>query len=331
MSRKLFITALFFLLGATQACFANVSLSVNPVDGSSGLRFERVPVAGEANKKEIHIRVSSTNGNQYQVFQRILEPIANEKGEPINLQAIETQTLSNSNTSGTLYLQNSDHLSMGDQLLYSSSQNGASDSFMIGYALNKNLINASGNFRGRLVFTVRGMGNTSSDQVTVDVFLQAASSALKVSVKGAHNPNRVTVHGADITERSADFVKFSFSGNLGQEVRIYQETETTPQNETDQELGADVLQIDPQGVSEGLRIQGPTSLGTARTLIYSSNKEEDNFNFYFLINADQGAQQEAGTYKGRVKYVVETDQGKQEFPINIDCEILPVCVWAFVL
>ena len=38
--------------------------------------------------------------------------------------------------------------------------------------------------------------------------------------------------------------------------RIYQEVETTPQNETDQELGADVLQLDAQGQTEGLRIQG---------------------------------------------------------------------------
>ncbi len=64
-------------------------------------------------------------GSRYQVFQRILEPIVNEKGDALNLQAIETQTLTNSNSYGTLYLQNSDHLSMGDQLLYSSSQSGA--------------------------------------------------------------------------------------------------------------------------------------------------------------------------------------------------------------
>ena len=76
------------------------------------------------NKEEIHIRINSTNGSRYQVFQRILEPLMNEKGDALNLQAIETQTLPNSNSSGTLYLQNSDHLSMSDQMLYSSSQAG---------------------------------------------------------------------------------------------------------------------------------------------------------------------------------------------------------------
>ena len=183
MLRGVFFSTVFFLIGLSQACFANVSLSVNPVDGSNSLRFERIPVAGEENKKEIHIRVISTNGNRYQVFQRVLEPIVDEKGDALNLQAMETQTLPNSNSAGTLYLQNSDHLSMSDQLLYSSSQTGASDSFIIGYSLNQNFINAGGKFRGRLVFTVRGMGNGSSDQVTIDVFLETSSS-LKVSVKG---------------------------------------------------------------------------------------------------------------------------------------------------
>lgn len=322
MLRAAIISFLFCLMGLTPLCLANISLSVNPTDGSNSLRFDRMPTAGVENKQEIHLRVSSTNGNQYQVFQRILEPITNEKGETLNLQAIETQTLSNSNSSGTLYLQNSDHLSMGDQLLYSSSPNGQSDSFMIGYSLNQSLINASGILRGRLVFTVRGMGNASSDQVTIDVFLQTSSN-LKISVKGAHDPTRIHIQGSDTSEKTADFVNLSFSGNSGQEIRIYQDIESLPQNETDQELRGDVLQIDPQGQTEGLRVQGPTSLKVGRTLIYSGNKVEDNIDLYFLINADQVQQQEAGVYKGRVKYSVETDQGRQEFPMGIQFDVPP--------
>ncbi len=323
MLRDAFLIALFCLMGLTQASFAAVSLSVNPVDGSNTLRFERTPVAGPENKQEIHIRVSSTDGDRYQVFQRILGPMMNEKGDALNLQAMETQTLSNSNSYGTLYLQNSDHLNMSDQLLYSSSQGGQSDMFTIGYSLNQNLINAGGSFRGRLVFTVRGMGNAASDQVTIDVFLKTSPS-LKVSVKGSHHPTRIHIKDSDTTPKVADSVNISFSGNLGQEIRIYQEVETVPQNETGQELGADVLQLDAQGGTEGLRRGGLSSLGSGRSLIYSSNKDEDNFVIYFLVNADQVQQQDAGIYKGKIKYVVETDQGKQGFPIHVHFDIGPV-------
>ncbi|MBF0570679.1 MAG: hypothetical protein HQL12_02285 [Candidatus Omnitrophica bacterium] len=323
MLRRLTIVILFSLLGLTRACFASVSLSVSPVDGSNGLRFERVPVAGAENKKEIHIRVSSTNGNRYQVFQRILEPIVNEKGDALNLQAIVTQTLPNSNSAGSLYLQNSDHLTMGDQLLYSSSQSGASDSFMIGYALDNNLFNTSGSFRGRIVFTLRGIGNSSSDQVTLDVMLETPSS-LKISVKGAHNLDRIHIKSSDTSDKTADFINVSFSGNSGQEIRIYQETENFLENQTDEGLGVGLLQLDAQGEGEGLRIQGLSSFGFGRTLIYSSNKTEDNFVIYFLVNADQAQNQAAGSYDGKIKYIVETAQGQKEFPINVHCEILPV-------
>jgi hypothetical protein len=321
--RGITITILFYLAGLTQVCFATVNLSVNPVDGSNSLRFESMPVAGVENKQQIHIRISSPNGDRFQVFQRILEPIVNEKGEALNLQAIETQTLSNSNSAGTLYLQNSDHMSMSDQLLYSSSQGGSSDSFIIGYSLDHSLINSGGNFRGRLIFTVRGMGNADSDQVTIDVFLQNITSSLKISVKGAHDPSRLHIKGSDITERSADYVNVSFSGNLGQGIRIYQEVEGLPQNEMDQELGEDVLQLDTEGNSEGLH-GGLGPLRVNKTLIYSSDKDEDNFVIYFLVNTSQIQQQQAGTYMGKIKYIVETDQGNQEFPFDMQIDVPPV-------
>lgn len=324
MLRRLTITILFYLAGLTQVCFATVSLSVNPVDGSNNLRFDKTPVAGMEFKKEIHIRVTSTNGNRFQVFQRFLEPIVNEKGEALNLQAIESQTLSNSNSAGTLYLQNSAPMSMSDQLLYSSSQAGVSDSFIIGYSLDPRLINASGNFRGRLIFTVRGMGNDSSDQVTIDVFLESTTTSLKISVKGAHDPTHLRVKGSDTTQRTADYLNVSFSGNLGQGIRIYQEVEELPQNNMDQELGGDVLQLDTEGNTEGLRNGGLGSLRISRSLIYSSDKNEDSFVIYFLVNSLQVQQQDAGTYLGKINYVVETDQGKQEFPIDIQVNIPPV-------
>jgi hypothetical protein len=324
MLRRVMVLILFGLTGIAPACFANISLSVNPVDGTNSLRFESIAAGSIGNKKEIHIRVNSTNGDRYQVFQRVIEPIMDPKGNALNLQAIEVQTLSNSNSYGTLYLQNSDHLNMSDQLLYSSSQNGQSDSFLIGYSLDHNLITSGGSFRGRIVFTVRGLGNGSNDQSIIDVFLNSSSQGLKLSIKGGHDQNRVHIHGSDTTEQKADFINVSFSGNPGQEIRIYQEVENMPQNETDQELGADVLQLDAEGQTDGLRTQGLSSLGSSKTLIYSSNKAEDNFIIYFLVNADQVQQQDAGSYVGRIKYLVETSQGDQEIPMDIQCDIPPV-------
>lgn len=315
---RVIMTLVFCFMGFSQTVFAAASLSVEPVDGSNSLRFERIPAAAIENKKQIHIRVNS-NGEHYQVFQRLLEPLVNQKGEPLNFQAIQTQTLPNSNSYGTLYLQNSDHLGTGDQLIYSSAQNGVGDSFMIGYVLDRSQV-AAGTYRGRLIFTLRGMG--SIQEVTIDIFLDAGSN-LNVSVKGGHNPIGVRVQSSD-TLQTADFINISFSGNAGQNVRIYQEAETMPQDEMDNPLLPGTLQLQAQGAMDGVRSAGLNPLTTSRTLIYSSNKEEDSFQIDFLVDPDKGQQQEAGTYTGRLKYTVETGQGSQDFPINLQCIITPV-------
>ena len=167
------------------------------------------------------------------------------------------------------------------------------------------------------------MGNDSSDQVTIDVFLQTASS-FKISVKGGHNPRRLHIQGTDVSTKTADFVMVNFSGNPGQEIQVYQDVDTLPQNESDQELGTGVLQLNAQGGTEGLRMNGPNPLKPGRTLIYSGNKSEDSFLLYFMVNADQIQLQDAGTYLGKVKFVVESGQGTQEFPIDLQFDVPPV-------
>ncbi len=325
MIKNIAITFLFCLaVLIPQASFAGLSLSVNPVDGGNILRFERTPIAGAENKKEIRIHISSTNGSRYQVFQRILEPIINDKGEALNLQAVSVQTLPNSNSTGTLYQQNASPLYMSDQLLYSSDANGDSDAFVIGYNVNQALMNVSGNLRGRPVFTVHGEGNASGDQATIDVYLEKASSGLTVSIKGGHNPTRLHVRGTDTTTKTADFLNVSFSGNLGQEVRIYQTVETAPTNEMDENLDSAVLALDPEGSTDGLHLALSSPLSINRTLVYSSSRNEDSFAIYFLVNAVQVQAQDAGSYNGRVRYIVETSQGRQEFPIDIQCDIPPI-------
>ena len=321
IKRFIFTISCFFLLMIT-AAWADINLSVTPADGGNSIRFETVNAGNLGYKEEVHVRINSTSG-KYQVFERILQPIVNENGEILNLQAISVQALSGSNSNGTLYLQNEDHLTMGEQLLYSSSQNGSSDAFIIGYALNRSLINTSGTFRGRLLFSVRGLGNSGSDELAVDVLLHIVSN-FKLTIAGDHTPNAINIKSTDLTEKAADHVNFSFSGNSGEQIRIYQELDSVPQNEMNQPLASGALQLDAAGNGEDLKIGGISSLGPQRTLIYSGNKDADNFQIYFLVDANQIASQAAGNYTGKIRYVVETDHSRQEIPLNIQCSVSPV-------
>ena len=322
--RKLFITAITVsLLFFGNSAFAALSLSVSPADGSSSLRFDRI-TQGQENIKQIRVRVTSTGRNRYQIFQRVQQPIVNEKGESLNFQAIQAVTMNNSNSAGTLYLQNADRLSQGDQLLYTSSQGGDSDSFVISYVVDPTAMGAAGRFFGQILFTVRSMTDASQEQAFVNISLESVSN-WNVSVSGGRTPGQVRIKDSDVAEKTADFVKISFSGNLGQEVRIYQEFNALPQNTMAEEILPDAFRFLVAGETEqNVRVSGAVPMGRTRTLIYTGKSQEDSLRVYFLANPDKIQEANAGTYTGKVKYIVETDKGPEEFLIDLECDIQPV-------
>jgi len=315
------IAVFFFCVLYAPCSFAALSLSVNPEDGSNSLRLEQ-PL-GVQKTKQIRVRITSTDGKHYQVFQRLLEPIVNEKGESLDMQAIQTATISNSNASGTLYTQNVDRLSMGDQLLYSSGQGGESDGFTVAYSVQPGYPKAAGNFMGRLIFTVRSSEEPSQGQAEVNIYLQSTSQ-WKADVQGGRSATLVRVNDTDTTEQTADFVKISFAGNSGGEVRIYQELSVVPQNADGQEFQPEGLLFYGSGRTDGLRAQTPAALEANRQLLYSGHNPEDNFLVYYLMDPRLVSLQEPGEYGGKLKYTVETDKGPQEYSIDLQCRIQPV-------
>ncbi|MBF0122830.1 MAG: hypothetical protein HQL21_05420 [Candidatus Omnitrophica bacterium] len=322
--RKLYTSALVFIfLFFGNAAFADLTLSVSPADGSSSLRFDRI-IQGQDNRKEIRVRVTSTGGNRYQVFQRIQDPIVNGKGEGLNFQALQSVTMNNSNAAGTLYLQNADRMNQADQLLYTSSQNGDSDSFLISYVVDPANMGATGRFFGKILFTVRSMSDSSQEQAFVNISLESISN-WKASVSGGRTPGQIRIKDSDVAETSADFVKISFSGNVGEEIRIYQEFNDLPQSATAEEIMADALRFLVAGETEqNVRISGAVPVKRARTLIYAGKSPEDSLKVYFLVNPDKIQEANAGTYKGKIKYIIETNKGPEDFLIDLECDIQPV-------
>jgi hypothetical protein len=317
---KYIIIFLCIFFGAEAPSIAAVNLNVMPSDGSPDLRFGHI-FTGIENNKQIRVRIISTDGKPYQVFQRIQGPLLNEKGESLNLQAIKTVTLGNSNASGTLYMQNTQEVSYGDQLVYSSGRGGESDSFMIGYSVMPDMLNSSGTFSSKLVFTARSTGDAAQDQAFVTISLESASN-WKASVTGGHAQEDVRVREDDTTEKTADFVKIAFSGNAGSEVRIYQSVDALPQDTTGQEIQSDTLRYTVAGESaENIPVQGRTGLGRTRTLIYSSQKPEENLQVYFMVDPDMVQHTDAGSYSGKVRYSIETDKERVDYVVGLTCQI----------
>ncbi len=319
MFRILTVAVFVLCAGAAQAA----SLAVTATDGSGSLRLGRV-ISGLANNQELRLRVSNDDGNRYQVFQQVIEPIVNERGERLDLQVIECASLSSSNAAGTLYLQNADNLSFSEQLVYTSGQNGESDSFRIAYAVRPDLLNTSGIFSGKIVFTLRPIAGGAPTQVFVNVSLESTAD-WKVMVSGGHMPERVIVRDSGATASLEDAVKVTFSGNMGQQVQVYQEVEFLPQGEDGREIGADVVRFVADGkVLEALRVRDPQPLKKDRVLVYSSQEQQDDFAVYFSMAKELAELEEAGVYMGRVKYIVVANDKESVFQVDLQVHIQPV-------
>jgi hypothetical protein len=248
--------------------------------------------------------------------------LTNQQGQSVNLQAIEAQTLPNSNASGTLYMQNAAPLNYGEQLIYTSANAGESDSFIVGYVLRPELLNAQGDFIGKLIFSARSMQEGVESQGLVDVFLKS-KSAWKSSVEGGHSLKQIRVTDTD-GDKNADFIKASFSGNPGQDVRIYQEFEQVPVNEAGQEFDLNALQMNMTGNTAGLKNRGLSRVEPVRSLIYTGHTPEDTFIVSFLMDRDKIPGHAPGLYRGKLKYIVETDSGREEFPIDVQLKVQAV-------
>ena len=318
---KILLT-LFFVVSMVYSSMAAVTLNVTPLDGSNSLRLENVSV-GLANRKEIRIQVISTDGNRYQIFQRLLEPLVNEKGIALNSLAIETAAYNNTNLSGTLYMQNPERIGLSEQHLYTSGQSGEGDSFIVGYAVRPDQINEGGRFTGRLAFVVRAVGNASQDQFILNVELESPVVQL-VKVSGSRADKSISIKDTDSTKNITDFVKISFTGNNG-DIKIYQEFSSWPRNISGNELNADLLQFQVIG-SSTIHDHAPAVASLKRVLIYNGSGKDDEAAVYWLMDAEKVSTQDAGTYNGIVKYIIESALGTQEFTIDLECVVQPVFI-----
>lgn len=323
MRRRSIVIVLFFtILFFTRSVSAAVSLSISPVSGSNSLRFGRL-LASEENNIEVRIRITSTDNEQYQVYQRMNEPLTNERGQMASAETLKSYSLMGSNSSGALYLENMDSVSSAQQLIYSSSTSGASDSFTVVYVADGSKLGSSGNYFGKIAFSVRSAGGGSQENAYLNVFIDSFGE-VKASIEESNGRSYIQLESGDELNKEK-YLKVSFSGNPGAPIRIYQETVLFPSDELFNDINSDVVKYFSSGEPKGdLAQQIPTDIDRKKTLIYSSKEAEDSFFVNFLIDETNIDEQKAGVYKGKIQYSVESESISREFSFDIEVEIKPV-------
>jgi len=151
--------------------WAESGISVSPYEGGIDLNFGRVSSSTTVTK-EVKVRITSNLGKQYQVFQRLEGGLVNERGVILNPSAVVFSTLRGSNSTGSLYQEEPVGLSYNDQLLYVSNFQGDSDSFFVVYTFRGERLNAYGQFLGKIVYTLRPLGEGEEKIAILNVYLK---------------------------------------------------------------------------------------------------------------------------------------------------------------
>ena len=319
---SIFMVASLFLLAIfCSQSEATLNLDVSPVRGGSSLRFGRVDVASAENR-EVRIRVTSDEGNQYQIFQSMIQPLTNEKGEFLHASALETYAITGSNSLGSLYLQQITTMKSVDDLLYSSNATGESDSLTMVYAINPAEVDMSGRFSGKILYTLRPVSGGSQKQGYLDVFLEI-SQDFKIQTQASSGLDTVRLNPKNPKDAEG-YLNISFSGNVGEKINVYQELDRLPTNDAGQEIGKDVLRFSVSGSKEGDSPYATPTDFTKRMMIYSSQKASDDLVVHFLFNEEALAGQKAGVYRGQIKYIFEKPSGLQTVFLNVEITVEPV-------
>jgi len=302
--------------------YAAFNISATPYEGGVSLRFGRVDASSLINK-EVKIRVTSTEALQYQVFQRILEPFVNEKGQDLNMEAITSYTLVNSNSSGTLYQERPDILRYSDQLLYTSSSAGESDSFIVVYTIDGKKLDTPGRFMGKILYTLRPIGGGQEENVFLDVYIDASAQFQIDTVTSDRRRNELSLSTRTQKEMQG-YVKFSFKNNVGK-IKVYQIIDEFPCNEYSERIDSSSLRFFTSGGKNGeLFYTSPVFLERKKLLIYTSTEAEDTFFVNFLMDRERIEEQKAGIYRGKVEYLIERADYSEVFPVNLRVEVTPI-------
>ncbi len=317
---RVFYFSIFSFCFCVTSASANLDFTIVPVDGGTTLRFSRGDV-GAGVTKEVRVRITSTDNTQYQVSQQLISPFVNERGVTITRPVLLASILQSSSGSGTLYLSSYEALNRGNQLLYTSSAAGMSESFTLIYKVDTQNLPDSGSFKGLIQYTLRPVSGGQLQTIQTNVFIES-NADLKFNAQGSAGPNLVRIDSKK--EALPGHIDFSFESNAGKDLKIYAEILTYPINDLNVELELGILKTSYEGARNGeLSFQQNVDLPRNRVLIYSSRQQSDSFSALFSLSSDDLAKVSAGSYRGMMRFCFETPEGIKNYDFELDVNIAP--------
>jgi hypothetical protein len=323
MKRIALFATILCLVNFIPVWAADFSLSATPVEGGSALRFGRISGSDEITR-EVRLRVNSTAGVRYQLRQRLIDPIADERGNRLNAQAITFYTLRGSNARGSLYQDMQSSLDTSDRVLYTSDTAGDTDTIIIAYKVSASALNTSGNLMGRLAYTLMPQGPGSQQQIFLNVYIDAQGGIeIKTEITGGSKEVRLISSDKEpICEMSLNVV-----GAVNGEYIVRQALQGALRNETGDNLPDEVVKFTVSAKNGVSDVASPMALTGRVEKIYTGvdGNPDDTIVVKFLLDPKAMANLDSGVYRGRLLYTFESNGvGIKSVPMDIVVDIKPV-------
>jgi len=318
--RKFSCLAIVFSLIFTTPAWATLNLTAIPEDGGFDLRFGRISPSDFKVVKQVTLQVVNDTGEQYRVLHRLVEPLRSAEGRELPSGQFQMYPLVNSNTTGSLLTFAEAPVGSFDNVVYTSSGTGEGDSFRVVYTLTPREPQMPGTYRGRIAYVLVPVNSTASQVVvnmTVTAELAAGTQPVVEITTQADRDRLVLSSPDDFGDGTAGITEGAEIGirvvtPLGASYRIFQTFDgMEPTNADGRRLDVSPVRVKADPARTGV-VAAETTLNEARgrQLLYTSdlNGSPAELVVRYVPGEDLWLQ-EAGDYRGRLKFFMELDGG----------------------
>lgn len=296
---------LLFALITPSLVFAAFDLSIRPYEGGSDLRFGRVNNFGPPPNKEVIVSVNSDIGKQYQLVQTLLEPLINDQGVALPPENFSVYAIRGSNKQGTISVGDEVFVTLSRTVIYTSSQQGLSDSFNLVYVIKNGVGLSAGSYRGRLAFTLEPIGAAELPvTVIVNVFADIEAES-GIDIRTRTGSKVISLNTSRDEGRSSDLI-VEIKGGRGSLFRIMQQLQEPLRSQEGEALPLDAITFQISEAKKGSGPAQPVPVSTRLDAVYTSSPAGDADTFVLTYRLAEREDQKAGIYRSHINYYLES-------------------------
>jgi len=311
------VTKIIFFLFILFCSFLNnhtygaLSLSITPYEGGTDLRFGNVNSSNITRiDKEVNVRITATENKQYRIYQSLLDPLTNEKGERLPQENLVFNALLGKNQYGTVHALQEQPVGLSRTLIYTSNTAGLSDSLVLAYGIKLGSNVKPGYYSGRLAFILEPINATVSVAPQIlNIYVQIESKAI-ISVQSASGSQVISLNSEKEIARSQDVI-IEVKSDIGSPYRIYHWLSSTFVSEKGQQLPPGAITFAVSQADKGKKNTSETDLSLIKQLLYTSNQKGEKDTIVLTYKIGDLSKVIAGTYRGTLQYLFETADGEK--------------------